>query len=163
MPLAIPQINGFLPAYADVQIRVKGFLFVGVASIEYSDNLSRGQPYGTAAISLGLTKGSYKAKGSVELYLPAAVTLETNLAPLYLPLGGLRFLPIDFSVSYAPAGLVPIPVVTDTFTAVIGEISQAERVSDDAITRKYELLIPGTINWNGIPAISEPGTISAVA
>lgn len=163
MAIATPLINGFLPAYADVQLRVAGYLFVGVASIEYSDNLSRGQPYGTAAISLGLTKGSYKAKGTVEMYLPAAVTMETLLAPLYIPLGGLRQLPIQYSVSYAPAGAAPLPVVTDVFTGYFGDISQSQRVSDDAIVRKYEILIPGVIVWNGNPAIVEPGTISAVA
>jgi hypothetical protein len=163
MTLASPLINGFLPSYADVQMRVNGLLFVGVASIDYSDNLSRGQPYGTAAISLGLTKGSYKAKASVELYLPAAVIMESQLSAVSLPLGGLRFVPISFSVSYAPAGAAPIPVVTDVFTGYFGEISQSQRVSDDAITRKYEVLIPGVIYWNGIPAMTEPGTLSAVA
>jgi hypothetical protein len=163
MALATPLINGFLPAYADVQMRVNGLLFVGVASIDYSDNLSRGQPYGTAAISLGLTKGSYKAKGTVELYLPAAVTFETSLYPIALPLGGIRFVPITFSVGYAPAGVAPLPVVTDSFTGYLGDISQTERVSDDAIVRKYEILIPGVIFWNGVAAIVEPGTLSAVA
>jgi hypothetical protein len=163
MALAIPLINGFLPAFADIQMRVNNLLFVGVGSIDYSDNLSRGQPYGTAAISLGLTKGSYKAKGTVELYLPAAVTLETSLAPLSIPLGGLRFVPIQFSIGYVPAGSAPLPVVTDSFTAYFGEMSISTRVSDDAIMKKYELLIPGVITWNGIPALVEPGTFSAVA
>jgi hypothetical protein len=163
MALAQPLINGFLPAYADVQMRVNGLLFVGVASIDYSDNLSRGQPYGTAAISLGLTKGSYKAKGTVELYLPAAITFEQSLYAVALPLGGLRFIPIQFSIGYAPAGIAPLPVVTDSFTAYLGDISQTERVSDDAIVRKYELLIPGVISWNGVAAITETGTFAAVA
>jgi len=163
MALATPLINGFLPAYADVQIRVTNLLFVGVASIDYSDNLSRGQPYGTASISLGLTKGSYKAKGTLEMYLPAAVAMELSLAPVAIPLGGIRFVPIAISVGYAPAGVAPLPVVTDSFTAYFGDISQSQRVSDDAITRKYELVIPGVISWNGVAAITEPNTQTAVA
>lgn len=163
MALGTPLINGFLPAYADVQMRVNGLLFVGVAAIDYSDNLSRGTVHGTAAIPLGLTKGKYMAKGTIELYLATAAILEATLAPIFVPLGGLRFMPIAISVSYAPAGLAPLPVVTDTFTGYVGDISQSGKVSDDAITRKYELIIPGVISWNLVPAIVEPGTLSAIA
>jgi len=54
-------------------------------------------------------------------------------------------------------------VVTDTFTGYFGDISQSQKVSDDAITRKYEVMIPGVLSRNGVPAITEPGTLAAVA
>lgn len=155
MGLVAPLINGAFHAFGDVELVANGLHFAGCVAIDYDDNLRRAMVYGTASTPLGLTKGQYEASGSIELLLEAAQTLQ-------LSLGAFRQVPLVINVSYIPSGLNPILPVFDVIPGCyIGKVTQSGKVGDDALTRKFELYIPGQILWNGVPSFIEVSTIGA--
>jgi hypothetical protein len=156
MAISTPLINGFYHAYADIELRANGLQFAGVVAIDYDDNLNRAKVRGTAAVPLGLTKGAYEANGSLEFLLEAAQLLQTTLLPAF------RQVPVTCTVSYVPSGIAPLPLISDSFTFYIGQVTQSNKVGDDALTRKFTMHIPGQIFWNGVPSIIETSTIGSV-
>jgi hypothetical protein len=157
MGLTSPLINGFYYAMADVELQANGLLFAGVAAIDYDDNLARAKVYGTASTPLGLTKGKYEANGSIEFYIGAAQILQLSLV-------AWRQVPLVITISYVPSGLAPLVPIFDSIPGCyIGKATQANKIGDDALTRKFELHIPGQILWNGVQSFFETSTIGAVA
>lgn len=155
MGLTSPLINGSFAAHADVEIVVNGLLFAGVAAIDYDDNLARAKVYGTASTPLGLTKGKYEATGSIELYLEAAQLLMVTL-------GAWRQTPLVINISYVPVTFPAIPVFDVIPQAFLGKQTSSSKVGDDAITRKFDLHIPGQILWSGLPSFIEVTALTAV-
>ena len=81
-----------------------------------------------------------------------------------LTLGPWRQVPLVITVSYVPSGLGPITPVFDTIPGCyLGKQTASNKVGDEALTRKFELHIPGQILWNGVPSFIETSTIGAVA
>ena len=158
MSLTAPLINGFFHAFADVEIQANGFLFAGVAAIDYEDDLARAKVYGTASVPLGLTKGKYAATGSIELYLEAAQALM-------IALGGIwREVPLVINIAYVPVGLTPMAPVFDLIPGCyLTKQTSSNKVGDEALTRKFDLAIPTQIYWNGVPSfIDNPATLGAI-
>ena len=155
MGLTSPLINGSFHAFADVELVCNGLLFAGAAAIDYDDNLARGKVYGTASTPLGLTKGKYEATGSIELYLEAAQLLM-------LSLGAWRMVPLVINIHYVPVTFPAIPVFDVIPQAYLGKQTASNKVGDDAITRKFELAIPGQILWSGLPSFIEVTALTAV-
>lgn len=125
----------------------------GIKRISYKDNLTRGDVYGTGSVQIGLTRGKYKASGEIEVYLKAAI-----LAGWLVP--GARMVPRPIVITYGPNGdgLMNVDTIPIAF---IGDIDGDQNEGDDAITRKFSLIIPQQILWNGSPTIIE--TFSAIA
>lgn len=158
--MIFPLINGNYYSYANIELTVPslGLTFVGVKAINYKDNLGRVLVRGTASQPIGVTIGRYEASGDIEMYLSAFSLLQTSLGP------GFRQTPIFIVVNYGPNPFLPIPIVTDEIPgAYIGEISADQSESEEALTRKFTLIIPGQILWNNMPSIIEPATFVAVA
>lgn len=160
MSLTTPLVNGFYPAYADIIFRMNGLQFVGVTSIDYSDDLKRAKVYGTQKVMLGLTTGKYEAEGSVTFLLSPAQLLLASLSTIGLALGGFRFVPMGVTISYAPIG--PLPLVTDSFVCFLGKQEAKNKVGDDALERTFGLYLPGAISWNGSPGAIDLNSIGAV-
>ena len=158
MGLIAPLINGFYHAYADAEIVANGLPYGGVVAANYSDNLNRAKVRGTGSVPLGLTRGAYEAKGDVEMLLEAFAIMTTALGPFW------RQVPLIFNFSYVPIGLSPIPLITDTVIGYIGEVTFSGKVSDDALTRKFTLHIPGQILWNNgaLPSVLDQNLIGVV-
>lgn len=127
----------------------------GIKRISYKDNLTRGDVYGTGSVQIGLTRGKYKASGEIEVYLKAAI-LAGWLGP------GIRQAPRPIVITYGPNGdgLMNVDTIPVAF---IGDIDGDQNEGDDAITRKFSLIIPQQILWNGSPTIIETFTSIAVA
>lgn len=165
-----PLINGNYFSWADVEIvyiTATGvpLPFVGVKALNYKDNQSKQKVRGTASVPIGLTKGKYDATGDMEMYLPQANLLITTIGP------GWKQTPLTIQASYVssgalglPAAGLPQPVITDTIPGVfLMEMAADQAESDEPLTRKFQLLIPGQILWNGIPSVVEPSILVAIA
>jgi hypothetical protein len=127
----------------------------GIKRISYKDNLTRGDVYGTGSVQIGLTRGKYKASGEIEVYLKAAI-LAGWLGP------AIRMAPRPIVITYGPNGDGMMNV--DTLpVCFIGDIDGDQNEGDEAITRKFSLIIPQQILWNGAPTIVETFTAIAVA
>jgi|SRR5580658_515817 hypothetical protein len=161
MGLQNPLINGFFPSYADIEVNVNGLHFVGVSEVNYSDDLKRSKVKGTQKIPLGLTNGSYEAEGDIEFTQPAAALLISTLSALGFALGGFRFVPCGITIAYVPVGVTTL--IVDDFVCFLGKQEQKNKVSDEAIMRRFTLVIPGAINWNGSPGAIDLNSIGAVA
>lgn len=152
-------VNG--NAYSFVQIETYfGVLpIAGIKDISYNDDLRRADGYGTASVQLYLTRGTYKASGSIEFYKKAF-----NIGLLAQFGVGFRQIQTLINVSYGPddSGVV----ITDTLPMVlIGKIDASNPQSDDGtpLTNKCDLYIPTQILWNGVPSVLETFPIVAVA
>lgn len=159
MGLLSPLVNGFYHAYADVELVANGLPYGGVVAINYEDNLNRAKVRGTGSVPLGLTRGAYEATADFEMLLEAFVIMTTALGPFW------RQVPLIFNISYIPLGIAPIPLVTDTIPgSYIGKVTQSGKVSDDALTRKFTLHIPGQILWNNgvAPSVLDQNLIGVV-
>ena len=154
---AFPLINGDYFAFTNIELNFNGLLFAGVKSINYSDTLGRSKVRGTAKVPLGVTAGHYEAQGDMELYLNAAQLLITSLGP------GWKQIPGIITVSYGPnVGMIP-PAVVDVIPGVLLSSMEASNgEGEDALTRKFNLVIPGQILWNGIPSIIETNILAAI-
>jgi hypothetical protein len=165
-----PQVNGQYFSWSDVEATFttptgQPFTFLGFKAINYKGSLSKQKVRGNAATPLGTTKGKYEATGDVELFLPQANLLITTMGP------GWMQLPITFQVSYVssgpggvPADGLPQSVITDTIPpCYLTEIDASQSESDEALTRKFTLTIPGVLKHNGIPDIVEPALLIATA
>ena len=121
----------------------------GIKRIAYKDNLTRKPVYGTQSVQIGLTRGKYEASGEIEVYLRTAV-LTFFLNP------ALRMIPFPLTVTYGPNGdgLVTVDIIPQV---LIGDIDADQPEGDEALTRKFNLIIPQQILWNGIPSIVDSG------
>lgn len=158
MALVSPLVNGQYFSYADITFQVNGLLFAGHKSINYKDSLSREKVRGAARVPLGLSAGRYEATGDFEMYLDAANLMVTTMGP------GWRQIPIVATISYGPNPGMNIPMVTDVIPGFyIGDYEASNSESDDPLSRKFTMHIPGQILWNGSPSIIETSTLQAVA
>jgi hypothetical protein len=156
---ANPFVNG--NSYSFVQIEtIVGFLPVaGIKDISYDDDLKRAPVYGTGSVQIGLTRGTYTAKGSIEFHKNAfLIGVLTQFGP------GWRQQQTFLNVSYGPNdnGLIQ----NDVFPAVLfGSAESSNSQSDDGtpLTNKIGLYIPVPILWNGVPSIVETFPLIAVA
>jgi hypothetical protein len=165
-----PQVNGMYPSWADIEwtALVLGGIplqMVGLKAINYKGSLTKQKVRGTASVPIGLTKGKYEATGDIEMYLPQANLLINTLGP------GWQQIPITINVSYissGPLGLpapgLPQPVITDQIpNAFLMEMAADQSESDEPLTRKFTLTIPGQVFPNGLPGVVELSTLTAIA
>jgi len=161
--MIFPLINGVYYSYSNIELVIGPLVapiltIVGVKAINYKDNLGRTKVRGTAMQPLGLTQGRYEANGDIEMYLDAFSLLTTTVGP------GWRQTPLTAIVNYGPNIGLAIPIVTDEIPGFyIGEVSADQTESEEALTRKFTMHIPGQILWNNVPSILEPFVFAAVA
>lgn len=157
--MLFPNGLGAFYSYSNIELSVNGLIFAGVKAINYKDNLGRQFVRGTAMQPLGMTQGRYEAHGDIELYLNAFLQLVTTVGP------GWRQTPITATITYGPnLAMAPLPFVVDVIPSFwLGEVDASQSESEDALTRKFTMHIPGQILWGLIPSILEPQILAAVA
>jgi hypothetical protein len=142
-------INGNYYSFVNIELRfISTLLVVGIKSLNYKDDLTRKDVRGTASVQIGLTRGAYSASGDVEFYLNPRTTLLRILGP------GWRQAQLSASVTYGPddTGQLTTDVIPQFF---LGEQSADQAESDDPLMRKFHLIIPTQILWDGMPSIFE--------
>lgn len=164
--MLFPNILGPYYSYSNIELTVNGLQIAGIKSINYKDNLGRQFVRGTAMQPLGLTQGRYEASGDFEIYLEGFQLLMSATAAVAIATGGsFRQVPITATIAYGPnLAMAPLPFILDIIPAFfIGEITADNSESEDALTRKVQMLIPTQIQWGGVPSIIEPQVLAAVA
>lgn len=146
-PISIdyPLINGTRFEYASIEIKAAGKRYVGVKSIDYSQDLEPGQVYGTHAQKIGRTRGELKPDGSMEMYKEEATNLIVGLGPGYMEVV------FDIVVNYSEG----LNIVTDTIKGCrIKKVSDSHSQGTDAITTKLDLDVM-SILFNGIKPMKD--------
>lgn len=146
-------------AFTKIELTFGALPIAGIKSIKYDDDLKRTNFYGTGSVQIGLTQGSYVAKGSVTFRKNAFVVgLLNQLGP------GFRQVPGQAIVSYGPNGngLVVVDTLPQLF---IGAISADNEQSDEAppLDNEVNFYVPVPILWNGVPSVIETFPALAVA
>jgi hypothetical protein len=67
-PAPFPDINGNKFAWSSVDLRADGNRYLGVKSLNYSQELAPGEVYGTHAQKIGRTRGELKPDGALEMF-----------------------------------------------------------------------------------------------
>ena len=142
------QVNGNYYSFANVELRVEGFLFLGIKSVNYGFKVGSQFVRGTAKLPLGLTSGQAEPRADFEMYLPSFNTMIQALGPGYMQ---RKF---SLTVSYGNfldnAGLA---TVTDSIQyAQITDNGADNSEGLDASVRKVTLM-PLRMLFNGIPPV----------
>lgn len=152
-------VNGNSYSFVQIELYFGILPIAGIKDISYDDDLKRGDVYGTGSIQIGLTRGTYKANGSVEFYKNAFVVgLINQLGP------GWRQQTLSAVVSYGPNDNGQ--VIQDTLPQIlIGKVEASNQQGDDGppLTNKVALYVPIPVLWNGVPSVIETFPTIAVA
>ena len=141
-------INGNYFSFANIELRVSGFLFLGIKSVNYGFKIGAQYVRGTAKLPLGLTSGQAEPRADFEMYLPSFNTMVQALGPGYMQ---RKF---DLTVSYGnPIDNAGLVTITDSILgAQITDNGADNSESIDASVRKVTLM-PLRMLFNGIPPV----------
>lgn len=148
MPLTLPSyplINGVLPDWSCIQFTPQlpdgsASQVVGIKSISYKLEQDPADVFGTGQTPVGITKGTMKFSGDVEMYIKEFYALVDALGP------GFTNIPITITVAYSVGDFTR----TDTLLGcrmLAPEASQSQGA--DALTRKMTLKMLGIL-FDGI-------------
>ncbi len=151
MPISLPAyplINGLRPDFSCIQFTPQlpdgsATTITGIKSINYKVEQDPTEIYGTSPLPLGMTRGTAKFSGDVEMYLGEFYALAEAMGPDF------GSIPIDITVSYSEGAFTR----TDTLQGcrlVSPEASQGQGA--DALTRKFSLKMLNVL-FNGTPAV----------
>lgn len=151
MPVSLPAyplINGLRPDFACIQFTPQlpdgsATTITGIKSINYKVEQDPTEIYGTSPLPLGMTRGTAKFSGDVEMYLAEFYAIAEAMGPDF------GSIPIDITVSYSEGAFTK----TDTLQGcrlVSPEASQGQGA--DALTRKFSLKMLN-VYFNGVPAV----------
>jgi hypothetical protein len=135
--ISYPDNSGNKFDYTSIELDIKGTKFVGVKEISYSDEMEPGEVYGTYAHSIGVTRGQYKAEGSMTIFkeeLP-------NLIALLSDSEGKGWMETQFvaSVSYSEPGKT---LQTDVlYGCRIKKVEDSHSAGGDALEVKIDLRV----------------------
>lgn len=151
MPVSLPAyplINGLRPDFACIQFTPQlpdgsAVTITGIKSINYKVEQDPTEIYGTSPLPLGMTRGTAKFSGDVEMYLAEFYGIAEAMGPDF------GSIPIDITVSYSEGAFTK----TDTLQGcrlISPEASQGQGA--DALTRKFSLKMLNVL-FNGTPAV----------
>lgn len=146
-PVQYPLVNGVYHAFASVELKWNGTIYVGVKSINYKQSLTPTKVKGAHAEPIGRTRGDLEADGDIELYKQQAFQLLSDMGAGYMEkvLGA--------TVTYSENGL---DTITDELLQVrIQEVDQSNSQGVDALTTKFTLNIM-KILYNGLEPLINP-------
>lgn len=140
MATEYPMVNGHRYDFSSVEARIKGKLYKGFKSVNYSQNLEPGEARGNHAQRLGTTRGELKAEADAEMYREEFDELIRDLGDGFME---ARF---PIVVSYADDGQ---KVSTDTLHTVrITGVENSNGQGTDALAVKLTLS-PDWVDYNG--------------
>jgi len=146
-PVQYPLVNGVYHAFASVEIKWNGVIYVGVKSINYDQQLVPTKVRGAHAEAIGRTRGDLDANGDFELYLQQANQLITDLGAGYMEKV------LGTTVTYSENGL---DTITDELVSIrIQQISDGHSQGTDALTKKFTLNIMKVLH-NGLEPLLNP-------
>lgn len=138
-----PLVNGSPYDFSSVELDADGDRINGFKSVEYGDNVERGDVRGNKPWSLGMTRGQYKVDDpSVEMY-------RADFEELVRKFGsGFYTRQFRLLVSYSNDGQA---VTTDTLVRCrFKKRNNSHSQGSDPLTVKVDLDCEGIL-WNGVP------------
>jgi len=153
-------VNGNRHSWVSITLDADGLPIGGIKSLDYSDNLEPGTPYGTGPVALGYTRGKYTAEFSTEMYRK-----EFELLKARLGVAGVGFMETVgiYNVSYLERDLEGGEPITDTIVARISKVEASNADGTDASSVKVTFKVIAPIEWNGVPAVAPDPTALDVA
>lgn len=138
MPISLPaypQINGLRPDWASIQFTPllpdgSAVTITGIKSLNYKVEQDPVEIYGTSPLPLGMTRGTAKFSGDVEMYLAEFYALIETLGQDF------GSIPIDITVSYSEGPFTRTDALQGC-RLLSPDASQSQGA--DALTRKFSL------------------------
>lgn len=154
-------VNGNRHSWTSITFDADGLPIGGISSVDYSDNLEPGTPYGTGPVALGYTRGKYTAEFSVEMYRAEWELFKSTR----LGAAGIGFMETVgiYNISYAEQVTVGLPVITDTIVGRVSKVESSNSDGTDASKVKLTFKVIEPILWNGVPAVAPDPTALDVA
>ena len=139
--IAYPNGTGSIYDFTSIELNIGGRKYVSQSEISYSDDLEPGEVYGSLPHALGVTRGQYKAEGSLSMLKAEAMQMITDMGD-----GWMEQL-IKVSVQFSESGQ---DIITDDLYDVrIKKADDSYSAGSDALMTKFDLRI-GDIKRNGI-------------
>ena len=146
-PVQYPFVNGVYHAFASVEFKWNGVIYVGIKAINYDMQLVPTKVRGAHSEAIGRTRGDLDANGDVEFYLQQANQLINDLGNGYME----RVL--QATATYSENGL---DTITDELIGIrIQQISDGHSQGVDALTKKFTLNIM-KVKHNGFDPLLNP-------
>lgn len=153
-PIPFPLIQGVRTDHSSIDLRLNGKSGVGqslwktgLKSLTWDASLEPGEVRGAWAQVVGLTRGTFKANGSMELWKAEAVNFEQDLYTQYQPQGLLE---ITFPILLTYKQESVIAPATAAMIARMTKKSDSTTQGSEAHSTKYDLYII-MVSENGIP------------
>ncbi len=148
-PISYPLINGVRHSFSSIELKLKGQIFVGFKSINYSRTRSRAFVRGNHPDPIGKTQGENEYSADCELYLAEWNKFQKDLG------AGYGDLPFEVFVTYSANGFDTIQDVIRGCTMDSTEASNAQ--GPDASIRKFDMN-PLKILFDGVDDVTTPLT-----
>lgn len=153
-------VNGNRHSWTSITFDADGLPIGGITSVDYSDNLEPGVPYGTDPVAVGLTRGKYTAEFSCEMYRK-----EWELFKARLGVAGVGFMESTgiYNVAYFEPDLNGGEPITDTIVGRVTKVESANSDGTDASKVKITFKVIVPILWNGVPGVLPDPTMLDLA
>lgn len=148
-PIPYPYINGSLFSFPSIELKIRGIIFRGFKSINYSRKRDRPKVYGNSPDPLGKVVGKNDYTADAEVYLAEFNAFLASIGSGY----GDEFFPIY--VSYVQNGFETIQ--DQLIGCTLDETEAAQSDGTDPLVRKLTLN-PLKILFNGYEDLAFPLT-----
>lgn len=145
MAIEYPQINGFRPSWASIEIVINGKRYAGVKSINWKGGGEPGAVAGTGQVDIGRTRGKYKASGDMEIYLDEFEDIIKELG------NGWQNKPIDIDTQWSEEGRATTHVQLRSVLLSEDDWSNADGTDASAVKLTLSMFLP--VLTNGINPI----------
>ena len=159
-PIPFPLVQGVRTDHSSIDLRLDGTSGVGqslwktgLKSLTWDASLEPGEVRASYAQVVGLTRGTFKANGSMELWKGEAVNFEQALFDHYSPQGLLEII-FPILLTYKQESVV-LPS-TVALWARLTKKSDGSTQGSESHSTKYDLYVL-MVSENGIPLIT--GTV----
>ena len=148
--IAYPLINGNRYDWSSIELKLAGQIYVGVKSLNFDEELTPGEVYGTHAQIIGRTRGELKVTGSFELYVADADIFIAGLAAL----GGYLETRFNVGAQYLETPVSTAPTTRDLLDCRVTKISEGHSQGSDALTTKFDIHVMRMLR-NGAAPLSK--------
>jgi hypothetical protein len=133
--------NGNYHNHASAAIDFAGKPYLGITTLNYSDELEKELQYGTGSVPLGVAQGQYKPNADAEM-----LKTEWERLKARLPTNGFGEVPINVGATYKEASGT---MVDELRTVYITKVENASQQGASANKVKLSLCVCEPIRHNG--------------
>ncbi|WP_437948652.1 hypothetical protein WME98_49995 [Sorangium sp. So ce296] len=133
--------NGNYHNHASAEIDCAGKPFLGITTLNYSDELEKELQYGTGSIALGVSQGQYKPNADMEM-----LKSEWERMKAVLPQNGFGEFAFNIGATYKEASGT---IVDELRTVYITKVEDASQQGPSANKVKLTLCVAEPIRHNG--------------